>query len=222
METVDVKEFTKQLIFDKCSTLIESKDLLPDSVMPLMKRAHKEYTESPNEKTFNNIKELISTTKYVEESVEYKNFNRGIFLIAVDLILLKLQEAFPHYKPFFVNARKQLDKVNPDIRSSPKGLLHHYLECIDEMENPKSDDHYMVSFAKEIVTKIFYDTVADMTNMGGSAVVIASLSKDTVINKTVEGGATRKKLVTIKKVVPERKPLTTKKVYTVNPICMFS
>jgi hypothetical protein len=203
METVDVKEFTKQLIADRCSMLIENENMLPDNVLSIIKRAHKEYKESPNERNFNNIKELISQTKYVEESVEYKNFNRGIFLIAMNLIVSKFQDVFPHYKPFFVNAAKRLEKVNPDMKSSPKAMLQHYHQCIEEMENPKPDDHYMISFAKEIVTKIFYDAVADMTNVGGSAVVIAPLTKDLVLNKAIDSGVTRKKLVTLKKTVKE-------------------
>ncbi|AAS82692.1 ORF46 [Agrotis segetum granulovirus] len=219
METVDVKEFTKQLIADRCSMLIESENMLPENVLSIIKRAHKEYKEVPNERNFNNIKELISQTKYIEESVEYKNFNRGIFLIAMNLIVSKCQDVFPHYKPFFANASKRLEKINPDMKSSPKAMLQHYHQCIEEMEHPKPDDHYMISFAKEIVTKIFYDAVADMTNMGGSAVVIApASSKELVLTKTIENNSNKKKLVSLKSLNEK----TSKKGFTVRPVCVFN
>ncbi|AAG27338.1 PxORF40 peptide [Plutella xylostella granulovirus] len=183
METVDVKEFTKQLIADRCSVLIEKANMLPDNVLSMIKRAHQEYKESPNDKNFNNIKELISQTKYVEESVEYKDFNRRIVLIAIKLIMGKSKDLFPNYKGFIENANKRLEKIDPDMKSSPKAMLQHYHQCMEEMENPKPDDHYMISFAKEIVTKIFYDAVADMTNVVGGAVSIET-SKKLLLNKT--------------------------------------
>lgn len=114
METsVDAKEFAKQLIADKCRALIESENMLPDKEMAIIKRAHKEYTEHPNADTFNNIKRLILQTKYVEESVEYKNFNRGTFLIAMNLIVNKCQDIFPNYKGFFATTTKRLQKNRP-------------------------------------------------------------------------------------------------------------
>lgn len=184
METsVDAKEFAKQLIADKCKTLIESANMLPDKEMAIMKRAHREYTESPNAASFNNMKKLILQTKYVEESVEYKNFNRSTFLLALNLIINKCQDVFPNYKSFFVNTAKRLEKLDPDIRSSPKDMLRHYYECIEEMENPKLDDHYMVSYAKSIVSQILYDTVADMTNIGGSAVTIPTIKNKLVFKE---------------------------------------
>ncbi|QBQ01594.1 PlxyGVORF40-like protein [Hyphantria cunea granulovirus] len=173
METVDVKEFTKQLIADRCSALIESANMLPQNVLCMIKRAHEEYRTSPNDHNFNNIKELISQTKYVEESVEYKDFNRRIVLIAFKLIMGKSRDLFPQYKPFLETACKRLETINPDMKSSPKAMLQHYHQCMEEMEHPKPDDHYMISFAKEIVTKIFYDAVADMTTVAGSAVTIS-------------------------------------------------
>ncbi|AAM70245.1 hypothetical protein [Phthorimaea operculella granulovirus] len=170
--TVCAKEFAKQLIADKCKRLIESENMLPEKVMAIVKRAHREYNESPTDENFNTIKDLILQTKYVEESVEYKNFNRGTFLIAINLIVNKCQDLFPNYKSFFVNAAKRLEKIDPDMKSSPKDMLKHYYECIEEMENPKVDDHYMVSYAKSICTRILYDCVADMTNVNGSTVNI--------------------------------------------------
>lgn len=181
--TVDVKDFAKQLIADKCKLLIESEHMLPDKVMSIIKKAHKDYNDAPNETNFNNIKELILQTKYVEESVEYKNFNRGTFLIAVNLIVNKCQDYFPNYKSFFINAAKRLEKIDPDMKSSPKDMLKHYYECLNELENPHLDDHYMVSYAKSIVTKILYDAVADMTNVTGSAVTIPVAAKKLVLNK---------------------------------------
>nr|AIU36698.1 ORF52a [Cydia pomonella granulovirus]AIU36841.1 ORF52a [Cydia pomonella granulovirus]AIU36977.1 ORF52a [Cydia pomonella granulovirus]AIU37119.1 ORF52a [Cydia pomonella granulovirus]AIU37260.1 ORF52a [Cydia pomonella granulovirus] len=174
METsVDAKEFAKQLIADKCRALIESENMLPDKEMAIIKRAHKEYTEHPNADTFNNIKRLILQTKYVEESVEYKNFNRGTFLIAMNLIVNKCQDIFPNYKGFFATTTKRLQKIDPDMKSSPKDMLKHYYECIEEMENPHhSDDHYMVAYAKSIITKILYESVSDMTNLNGSKINI--------------------------------------------------
>nr|UYX49677.1 unknown [Darna trima granulovirus] len=171
METiVDAKEFAKQLIADKCKTLIESENMLPDKEMTIMRRAHQEYIRSPNATNFNNIKKLILQTKYVEESVEYKNFNRGTFLIAMNLIVNRCQDYFPNYKAFFVNTSKRLEKLDPDLRSSPKDMLKHYYECIEEIENPKLDDHYMVSYAKSVVTKILYEAVSDMTSIQSSAI----------------------------------------------------
>ncbi|QOD40007.1 Maph44 [Matsumuraeses phaseoli granulovirus] len=174
--TVDAKEFAKQLIADKCKVLIESENMLPDKVMAIIKKAHKDYNDTPSEANFNNIKELILQTKYVEESVEYKNFNRGTFLIALNLIVNKCQDIFPNYKTFFINASKRLEKIDPDMKSSPKDMLKHYYECIQEIENPQMDDHYMVSYAKSIVTKILYDAVADMTSVGGGAVTIPTVA----------------------------------------------
>ncbi|ABC61171.1 unknown [Choristoneura occidentalis granulovirus] len=174
---VDAKEFAKQLIADKCKTLIESANMLPDKELAIIKKAHKEYSDSPTQANFNNIKKLILQTKYVEESVEYKNFNRGTFLIALNLIVNKCQDVFPNYKSFFVNTAKRLQKIDPDMKSSPKDMLKHYYECIEEMENPKLDDHYMVSYAKSTMTKILYDAVSEMTNMNGSTINLESSKK---------------------------------------------
>lgn len=199
MKTVDVKEFTKQLIADRCSSLIENENLLPDNVLAMIKKAHLEYKQTPNDTNFNNIKELISQTRYVEESVEYKNFNRRIFLIAVKLIMNKSKDVFPNYKSFLETNSKRLEIINPDMKSSPKAMLQHYHQCLEEMEHPKPDDHYMWSFAKEIVTKIFYDAVAEMTNVNGSTINLEpAAAKDMVLRKLVDGGGEMKrKLVTI-------------------------
>lgn len=200
MKTVDVKEFTKQLIADRCSSLIENENLLPDNVLAMIKKAHQEYKQTPNDTNFNNIKELISQTRYVEESVEYKNFNRRIFLIAVKLIMNKSKDVFPNYKSFLETNSKRLEIINPDMKSSPKAMLQHYHQCLEEMEHPKPDEHYMWSFAKEIVTKIFYDAVAEMTNVDGSTINLEpAAAKDMVLRKLVEDGDGNKKrkLVTI-------------------------
>ena len=159
--TVDAKEFAKQLIADKCKVLIETENMLPEKIMAMVRKAHRDYNECPSDANFNNIKELI-----------YKNFNRGTFLIAVNLIVNKCQDLFPNYKSFFANAAKRLEKIDPDMKSSPKDMLKHYYECIKEMENPQFDDHYMVSYAKSILTKILYDAVADMTSANSSTVSI--------------------------------------------------
>ncbi|UXX41849.1 ac106 [Psilogramma increta granulovirus] len=176
---VDAKEFAKQLIADKCRSLIENANMLPDKELAIVKKAHKEYSESPTSANFENIKKLILQTKYVDESVEYKNFNRGTFLIALNLIVNKCQDVFPNYKCFFTNTAKRLEGINPDMRASPKDMLKHYYECIEEMENPKADDHYMVSYAKSIVTKILYETVSDMTNINVNTV---NLENKCVVN----------------------------------------
>lgn len=177
---VDAKEFAKQLIADKCRTLIENANMLPDKELAIVKKAHKEYSDSPTSANFDNIKKLILQTKYVEESVEYKNFNRGTFLIALNLIVNKCQDVFPNYKSFFTNTAKRLEGINPDMKASPKDMLKHYYECIEEMENPKPDDHYMVSYAKSIVTKILYETVSDMTTMNTNTI---NLNKKCSVNK---------------------------------------
>ncbi|AKR17499.1 hypothetical protein [Mocis latipes granulovirus] len=201
MKTVDVKEFTKQLIADRCSSLIENENLLPDNVMAMIKKAHLDYKQTPNDTNFNNIKELISQTRYVEESVEYKNFNRRIFLIAVKLIMNKSKDLFPNYKSFLETNSKRLDIINPDMKASPKAMLQHYHQCLEEMEHPKPDDHYMLSFAKEIVTKIFYDAVAEMTNVNGSTINLEpAAAKDIVLRKVVndaDNNVVKRKLVTI-------------------------
>ncbi|AQQ80313.1 ORF46 [Betabaculovirus altermyunipunctae] len=237
MKTVDVKEFTKQLIADRCSSLIENENMLPDNVLAMIKKAHTEYKETPNDTNFKNIKELISQTKYVEESVEYKDFNRRIVLIAFKLIMNKSKDVFPNYKSFLEIASKRLDKINPDMKSSPKAMLQHYHQCMEEMEHPKPDDHYMVSFAKEIVTKIFYDAVADMTNVSGSTVNLEPV----VLNKDVKRDLKRKlvqinstELLPPKKRVrfhnevidlvpaPPPPPPTRPDYYTVEPIFLFA
>lgn len=228
MKTVDVKEFTKQLIADRCSNLIESENMLPENVLAMIKKAHTEYKQTPNDANFNNIKELISQTKYVEESVEYKDFNRRIVLIAFKLIMNKSKDIFPNYKSFLETASKRLDKINPDMKSSAKAMLQHYHQCMEEMERPKPDDHYMVSFAKEIVTKIFYDAVADMTNVAGSTVSLEStVTKNLVLRKVVEGDDRRRdkrKLVTINTsdVTPKRVRFQEPSHRTVTPLFMFA
>lgn len=196
METaVDAKEFAKQLIADKCRTLIEAENMLPDKVMAMVKRAHQEYKDSPTDKNFNTIKELILQTKYVEESVEHKNFHRGTFLIAMNLIVKKCEGAFPAYGSFFARATRGLERLDPDIKSSPKDMLKHYYECIEELENPKADDHYMISYAKSVISKILYEAVADMTG-GGTAVIPAATG----------AAATRRLALTKRRPAPPRVP----------------
>ncbi|ABQ51985.1 hypothetical protein SlGVgp042 [Spodoptera litura granulovirus] len=220
METVDVKEFTKQLIADRCSSLIENERMLPDNVLAIIKKAHQDYKESPNDRNFNNIKELISQTKYVEESVEYKDFNRRIVLIAFKLIMNKSKDLFPNYKPFLETAVKRLEKINPDMKSSAKAMLQHYHQCMEEMEHPKPDDHYMVSFAKEIVTKIFYDAVADMTNVAGSAVTLET-TKNMVLKKAIGDQGVKRRLVTVDDLNSKRQKTSAVSVFTVTPTITF-
>ncbi|AAQ21645.1 unknown [Cryptophlebia leucotreta granulovirus] len=183
--TVDAKEFAKQLIADKCRSLIESENMLPEKEMAIIKKAHKDYTERPNTENFNKIKRLILQTKYVEESVEYKNFNRGTFLIAMNLIVNKCQDIFPNYKNFFINTSNRLQKIDPDIKASPKDMLKHYYECIEEMENPQTDDHYMISYAKSIITKILYESVSDMTNLNGNIINIPAQKPKLKLNEKI-------------------------------------
>lgn len=214
MELVDVKEFTKQLIADRCSMLIESESMLPDNVMQMIKRAHADFKDHPNEENFKNIKELVSQTKYVEESVEYKDFNRRIVLIAFKLIMSKSVDMFPSYKPFLESACRRLERINPDMKSSPKAMLQHYHQCMEEMDHPKPDDHYMISFAKEIVTKIFYDAVADMTNMDAGCVDMQKPpSTLSIVDKTIQTNR-RKPLV-------ELKPPSTP-IYFLQPVYAFN
>nr|AUF82023.1 hypothetical protein [Cryptophlebia leucotreta granulovirus] len=183
--TVDAKEFAKQLIADKCRSLIESENMLPEKEMAIIKKAHKDYTERPNTENFNKIKRLILQTKYVEESVEYKNFNRGTFLIAMNLIVNKCQDIFPNYKNFFINTSNRLQRIDPDIKASPKDMLKHYYECIEEMENPQTDDHYMISYAKSIITKILYESVSDMTNLNGNIINIPAQKPKLKLNEKI-------------------------------------
>ncbi|AER41476.1 hypothetical protein [Epinotia aporema granulovirus] len=183
---VDAKEFAKQLITDKCRNLIESENLLPEKVMDIIRKAHDEYNECPNEQTFKNIKELICQTKYVEESVEYKNFNRGTFLIAVNLIVNKCRDYLPEYRVFFENMTRRLDKIDPDMKASPKDMLKHYYECIENLDSDKTDEHYMVSYAKSVLSKILYDTVADMTGNNAVGAVVIPAATAAAATKTLK------------------------------------
>ncbi|AEN04024.1 ORF103 [Helicoverpa armigera SNPV] len=159
MESIDVDDFAKQLIADKCSALIESNKMLSPDMMAMVKLARDEYFKDPSSKNYEILKKLIGHTKYVDDSIDCKDFNRRMLLIAIKVSASRARDYFNKYKTVFELALKRLDSINPDIRSSPSALLQHYKECLDNLDNPRKDEHHLVTFAKEIATKIFIDTI---------------------------------------------------------------
>ena len=81
MESINIDVFARQLIADKCSALIESEQMLPENILNIVKRARKNYFDDPSTKNYENLKKLFSQTKYVDDAVDYKDFNRRVLLI---------------------------------------------------------------------------------------------------------------------------------------------
>ncbi|QEI03687.1 hypothetical protein [Rachiplusia nu nucleopolyhedrovirus] len=159
MDSINIDDFARQLIADKCSALIESERMLPENILAIVKGARDEYFKNPTSKNYDSIKRLFSQTKYVEDSIDYKDFNRRILLIAFKFGLSKGKEMFKNYKPVLEVALKRLDGINPDLKSSPRAMLQHYNECLENLDNPRKDEHHLISFGKEIATKIFIETI---------------------------------------------------------------
>lgn len=157
--SIDIDLFAKQLIADKCSALIESERMLPDNILLIVKKARDDYFNNPTNKNYENIKKLFSQTKYVEDSIDYKDFNRRMLLIAFKFALNKSKDYFKNYKTVLSVALKRLDGINPDLKSSPRAMLQHYNECLNNLDNPNNDEHHLVTFGKEIATKIFIETI---------------------------------------------------------------
>lgn len=154
---VDVDTFARQLITDKCSALIESADLLPVNILEIVKKARDKYFQEPSQKNYEYIKKLFLRTKYMDDSIDYKDFNRRILLIVFKFALNKGSGYFPSYKEIIEVAIKRLNKINPDLKSSPRAMLQHYNECLENLDNPITDEHHLVTFGKEVATKIFIE-----------------------------------------------------------------
>ncbi|AOT85517.1 cyun47 [Cyclophragma undans nucleopolyhedrovirus] len=154
---VDVDTFARQLITDKCSALIESADLLPANILEIVKKARDNYFEEPSQKNYEYIKMLFLRTKYMDDSIDYKDFNRRILLIVFKFALNKSGAYFPSYKEIIEVAIKRLNRINPDLKSSPRAMLQHYNECLENLDNPITDEHHLITFGKEVATKIFIE-----------------------------------------------------------------
>jgi hypothetical protein len=154
---VDVDTFARQLITDKCSALIETADLLPANILKIVKQARDKYFEEPTQKNYEYIKRLFLRTKYMDDSIDYKDFNRRMLLIVFKFALNKGTNYFPTYKDMLEVAIKRLNKINPDLKSSPRAMLQHYNECLENLDNPATDEHHLVTFGKEVATKIFIE-----------------------------------------------------------------
>ncbi|WBB27205.1 AC107/107-like protein [Mythimna sequax nucleopolyhedrovirus] len=159
MESINIDDFARQLIADKCSALIEMHDMLPQNNMQILRTVRDEYFKNPNAKNYENIKKLFSQTKYFDDSIDYKDFSRRVLHIAIKFGLNKGKEHFKEYRAILEVAIKRLDAINPDLRSSKRALLQHYNECFENLDSPKNDEHHLITFAKEIATKIFVETI---------------------------------------------------------------
>ena len=156
-KVVDVDTFARQLITDKCSELIESENLLPANILHIVKQARDSYFADPSLKNYEYVKKLFLRTKYMDDSIDYKNFNRRVLLIVFKFALNKGSGYFPSYKDLMEVAVKRLNKINPDLKSSPRAMLQHYNECLENLDNPVTDEHHLVTFGKEVATKIFIE-----------------------------------------------------------------
>ncbi|AGR56937.1 hypothetical protein [Choristoneura occidentalis alphabaculovirus] len=156
-KVVDVDTFARQLITDKCSELIETENLLPANILHVVKQARDKYFEDPSPKNYDYVKNLFLRTKYMDDSIDYKNFNRRVLLIVFKFVLNRGSGYFSSYKELIEVAVKRLNKINPDLKSSPRAMLQHYNECLENLDNPVSDEHHLITFGKEVATKIFIE-----------------------------------------------------------------
>ncbi|AHD25537.1 ac106 [Choristoneura murinana nucleopolyhedrovirus] len=156
-KVVDVDTFARQLITDKCSELIETENLLPANILHVVKQARDKYFEDPSPKNYDYVKNLFLRTKYMDDSIDYKNFNRRVLLIVFKFALNRGSGYFPSYKELIEVAVKRLNKINPDLKSSPRAMLQHYNECLENLDNPVTDEHHLITFGKEVATKIFIE-----------------------------------------------------------------
>jgi Baculovirus protein of unknown function (DUF816) len=170
MESINIDDFARQLIADKCSALIETHNMLPVNNLEILKIVRDEYFKNPNQKNYENIKKLFSQIKYFDDSIDYKDFSRRVLHIALKFGLNKSKEIFKDHKTILEVAIKRLDAINPDLRSSHRALLQHYNECFENLDSPKNDEHHLVTFAKEIATKIFIETIDLYSNNKKAAI----------------------------------------------------
>ncbi|AAR28887.1 ORF123 [Leucania separata nucleopolyhedrovirus] len=160
METIDVDDFAKHLIAHKCSTLIEKEKMVPDSILAVVRSARDEYFKNPSPHNYGVIKRLFSQTKYVDDSIDQKNFERRLAMIAFRFVLNKSKDIFPTNKSIIDMALKRLQTIDPDIKSSPKALLNHYNDSLNKLDDPVfNDEHHLITFGKEVATKIFIDSI---------------------------------------------------------------
>ncbi|AAC59106.1 unknown [Orgyia pseudotsugata multiple nucleopolyhedrovirus] len=156
-KVVDVDTFARQLITDKCSELIETENLLPANILHVVKQARDKYFEDPSVKNYEYVKNLFLRTKYMDDSIDYKNFNRRVLLIVFKFALNRGSGYFPSYRELIEVAVKRLNKINPDLKSSPRAMLQHYNECLENLDNPVTDEHHLLTFGKEVATKMFIE-----------------------------------------------------------------
>ncbi|AFY62854.1 hypothetical protein [Philosamia cynthia ricini nucleopolyhedrovirus virus] len=156
-KVIDVDTFARQLITDKCSELIETENLLPGNILHIVKQARDKYFEDPSPKNYEYVKKLFLRTKYMDDSIDYRNFNRRVLLIVFKFALNRGSGYFPSYRELIEVAVKRLNKINPDLKSSPRAMLQHYNECLENLDSPISDEHHLVTFGKEVATKIFIE-----------------------------------------------------------------
>ncbi|AIE47825.1 ac106-like protein [Peridroma alphabaculovirus] len=160
MEAINIDDFARQLIADKCSALIESEQMLPGTNMAFFKLVRDQYFKEPTAKNYENLKKLIGHTKDFDDSIDYKDFTRRMMLMAVKFTLNKGKEHFRAHRGVIESAIRRLDRINPDLRSSRRPLLQHYNECLENLDSPrKNDEHHLITFAKEIATQIFMETI---------------------------------------------------------------
>ncbi|AKR17380.1 hypothetical protein [Urbanus proteus nucleopolyhedrovirus] len=181
MEVITVDDFAKQIITDKCSALIENENMLPKHILEVIIDAKAQYLKTPTQKNYIRLKHLFFQTKFVEDSIEYKNFYRRILIIAFKFGLNKCKMLYKNYTHIFEVAINRLNTINPDLHNSPRALLQHYNDCLDSIDNLKNE-HHLLSFAKEITTKIFIDAI-DLCN-AKNANKTSVFDNDTIIDKS--------------------------------------
>nr|WOC30959.1 hypothetical protein GACBDANE_00034 [Spodoptera litura nucleopolyhedrovirus] len=160
MESIDVDDFVKQLIVHKCSVLIEKEKMLPETILSIVRTARDEYFKNPSPKNYETMKKLFSQTKYVDDGIDYKNFNRRIVVIGIKFMLNKSKEYFTSHRNVIDMAMKRLDGIDPDLKSSTRAMLQHYNECLNTIDDPvASNEHHLITFVKEIATKMFIETI---------------------------------------------------------------
>ncbi|BAC67361.1 hypothetical protein AhnVgp110 [Adoxophyes honmai nucleopolyhedrovirus] len=158
-ETINVDDFSRLLIADKCNALIAAEKMLPDNILSIVKNARDNFFANPSTKNYETIKKLFNQTKYVDDGIDYKDFNRRVLVIAIKFALNRSKDYFPNYKSVLELALKRLETINPDLKSSPRAMLQHYNECLENLDNPYAGENHLITFAKEIFSKMFIETI---------------------------------------------------------------
>ncbi|AGA16257.1 hypothetical protein [Thysanoplusia orichalcea nucleopolyhedrovirus] len=201
---VDVDTFARQLITDKCSALIKNADLLPANILEIVEKARDKYFEEPSQKNYEYIKKLFLRTKYMDDSIDYKDFNRRILLIVFKFALNKSSNYFPSYKEIIEVAIKRLNKINPDLKSSPRAMLQHYNECLENLDNPVTDEHHLLTFGKEVATKIFIEAF-EYSYTSTNAITIDKSDEFDFIKPAIKPASDTKQPSLLANVMNERK-----------------